>query len=118
MTDLTVDSKQASTFGIVPESFDSALKMAELISKSSFCPKNYIGKSGDILIAMQMGAEVGLKPMQAIQNISVINGRPSLWGDAMLALVQSHKDFDYIKESNPTGNEAICILKRKGAPGS
>jgi hypothetical protein len=53
--------------------------------------------------------------MQAIQNIAVINGRPSIWGDAMLALVQSHKDFEYITEDNPTGDEAVCIIKRRGA---
>lgn len=116
MNNLIVDEKKKSTFGIVPESFDGALKMADLISKSSFCPKEYIGQPGDILIAMQMGAEVGLKPMQALQNIAVINGRPSIWGDAMLALVQSHKDFEYIQEENPTGKEAICVIKRKGGP--
>ena len=62
---------------------------------------------------MQWGFEIGLSPMQALQNISVINGRPSLWGDAMLALVQSHPEYDghkeYIKD-----NVAYCEVKRKG----
>ena len=51
--------------------------------------------------------------MQALQNIAVINGRPSLWGDAMLALVQSHPEYDghkeYIKD-----DVAYCEVKIKG----
>jgi len=47
-----------------------------------------------VLVAIQMGAEVGLTPMAALQNIAVINGRPSVWGDAMLAICRSSGVFD------------------------
>ena len=33
-------------------------------------------------------AEIGLAPLQAMQSIAVINGRATLWGDALVALVQ------------------------------
>jgi|HubBroStandDraft_2_1064218.scaffolds.fasta_scaffold04375_8 hypothetical protein len=49
-----------------------------------------------IFIAVQMGAEIGLTPMAALQNIAVINGRPTVWGDAVGAicgpLIESYKD--------------------------
>ena len=47
-----------------------------------------------IVIAVQFGAEVGLSPMQALQNVMVVNGRPSLWGDAPKAIVLASGLFD------------------------
>lgn len=94
-----------------PTSTEQAFKMAQTIAKSDLAPKDFKGKPESVLIAMQMGAEVGLSPMQAIQNIAVINGRPCLWGDAMLALVMKRKDFAGIEE-NQTATEATCTVKR------
>jgi hypothetical protein len=42
---------------------------------------------------MQFGMELGLSPMQAIQSVAVINGRPCVYGDTMLALCMSHPDW-------------------------
>jgi len=95
------------------QSLDQAMEYAKLIADSDLAPKDYRGKPGNVLIAMQFGAEIGLKPMQSIQNIAVINGRPSLWGDAMIALVQSHPLCEYIIERYE--NEcAYCTVKRRG----
>jgi hypothetical protein len=65
------------------------------------------------LLAIQWGSEVGLSPIQAINNITSINGKPCLWGDSMLALVRSSGLLEYITETveNDVG---CCIIKRKG----
>lgn len=102
---------------LITNTLDQALKVADIIAKSSFCPKQFIDKPGDILVCMQMGAEVGLKPMQALQNIAVINGRPSLWGDAMLAVCRQSNNFEYIDETfDKASMTATCKAKRKGEP--
>ena len=44
---------------------------------------------GDILVCPQMGAELGLSPLSALQSISVINGKPSVSSDGAIALVQA-----------------------------
>ena len=96
---------------------ETALKVSEYIAKSSFCPKSFAGKPGDILVCLQMGQELGLKPMQAIQNIAVINGRPSLWGDAMLGVCRQSKDFEFIKETfDEATMTATCVVKRRNEP--
>lgn len=100
-------------YSLAPTNFEEALRFAELLAKSDLAPKDYKGKPGNCMIAMQMGAEVGLSPMQAIQNIAVINGRPSVWGDAMLALCQSHPDFEDCQESDD-GATATCVVLRRG----
>lgn len=98
-------------------SIQDALACAEIIAKSSFCPKGMSGKPGDIVVALQMGQELGLKPMQALQNIAVINGRPSLWGDAMLAVCRLSPEFEFIKEEYLEKEKAyVCIVKRKYEP--
>lgn len=114
MNELTMQPNQG--FMII-NTLEDAMKVAEIISKSSFCPKQFTDKAGDVLVAMQLGAELNLKPMQALQNIAVINGRPSLWGDAMLAVCRQASNFEYVDEQfNDETMTATCIAKRKGEP--
>ena len=102
---------------MVINTLEDALKVADIIAKSSFCPKAFVGKPGDVLVCMQMGKEVGLKPLQALQNIAVINGRPSIWGDAMLAVCRQASNFDYVDETLDIDTMiATCRAKRHGEP--
>ena len=107
-------------FSIVPKNLSEAMDFAKMIASSSFCPPSMRGKPGDVILAMQMGSEVGLNPMQAIQNIAVINSRPCLWGDAALAVVincsayVSHREWS---EGSIEGGDfiAYCGVTRKGS---
>lgn len=89
---------QMSQSFLEPSNFNEAERFANLISQSDFAPKDYKGKPGNVLVAMQFGYEIGLKPMQALQNISVINGRPAVWGDAALGIVRAHPSCKMVKE--------------------
>jgi hypothetical protein len=55
--------------------------------------------------------------MQALKNIAVINGRPTVWGDALLAIAYSKQLIEDISET-VTGDgddrTATCAIKRKG----
>jgi hypothetical protein len=103
---------------LVPADLGQAMEMARLLANSKMVPKTYQGDPGSILAAVQMGAEVGLSPMQALQNIASINGRPSLWGDGMLAVVMGHRDFVGIEEMDlaeiKSAQSATCTIHRKG----
>lgn len=110
MNDLT---SQKQSFSLAPQDFEQALRFAEIMSKSSIIPKDFAGNPGNILVAVQWGLELGLQPMQAMQNIAVINGRPSLWGDAVIALVRSSPVCEYVIEESQDG-AAICRVKRRG----
>lgn len=113
--ELTIDKEPKPLFNFTPTSLKEAMDYAKIIAESELVPKDYKGKPGNVLVAVQMGMEVGLKPLQAIQNIAVINGRPSLWGDAMLALVRAHPAFESIIEEQ-SETEAVCTVKRKSEP--
>jgi hypothetical protein len=100
-----------------PANFDQLAKFADMASRSALVPKDYQNKPENIMLAVQMGSEIGLAPMQALQNIAVVNGRPAVWGDAMLALCKCHPNWAGIAESiQGDGDDmrAVCKIERKG----
>ena len=113
MTKLATIKPQSEGFSLSPRNLSEAMEYADLISNTTMVPKDYQGQPGNVLVAIQMGAEIGLPPTQALQNIAVINGRPSVWGDAALALVKAHPEFEDITEACD-GVNATCSIKRKG----
>lgn len=114
MNDKTALATQQQ-FDLSPRSFEQALTFSNYLADSDMVPKDFKGKPGNCLIAMQWGMEIGMKPMQALQNIAVINGRPALWGDAVIALVRSSPLCEFIIESDD-GQTATCRVKRRGEP--
>tara|TARA_R110000822_G_scaffold310340_2_gene442673 strand:+ start:3094 stop:3924 length:831 start_codon:yes stop_codon:yes gene_type:complete len=97
---------------LAKEHFTHYMAVADFLSKSSMVPKGMTNKPADILIAMEMGLQLGIPMMQAIQDIAVINGKPCMYGDGLLAVVQGHKDYEWIQES-VINDVATCTIKRK-----
>lgn len=98
--------------------FDELERWAQMAARSKMVPKGFDNPS-DIILAVQMGAELGLRPMQSLQNIAVINGRPSVWGDAMLALCKTHPLYVSTEETVSGEGEsrtATCTMIRRGEP--
>lgn len=116
------ESKELSVvegrFSLVPRNLTEAMEFAKLIGTSEICPKDFKGKPGDILVAVQMGLEVGLKPLQALQSIAVINGRPTIWGDGALAIVRASGFLEDFDEDDPgkawSQGYGRCAVKRFG----
>lgn len=104
--------------GFAPATLGEAVQFSEMLASSSMVPKAYQGKPQDILVCVQWGYEMGLAPMQALQNIAVINGKPSVYGDAMMALVQASpvcEDVEeYFENEGTTNPIAVCVAKRRG----
>ncbi len=68
---------------------------AQIVHQSKLAPKGYDSPE-KVFVGIQAGAELGLKPLQALNSIYVVYGKPTLWGDAALALVKKSgllKDF-------------------------
>lgn len=108
-------------FSFTPRSLDEAIQYATIISNSLICPKGLRGKPEDVLVILQTGQELGLKPMQALRTLGCINGLPFAWGDGLLALIKRHPDFVSIKEWTEGSLEnktmiAYCTITRRGQP--
>jgi len=94
-----------------------ARPVAEFLSKSDLIPKGFQGAPNNILIAGAMGARLGLDLFSSLAGIAVVNGRATLWGDALLAVCQQHPQFeDYNQEVTGEGDamQATVTVKRKG----
>lgn len=114
MNEIVPKQEGPQAFSLAPRNLEEAFKLADMLAESEFIPKDYRGKPANVLVAVQWGAEIGLKPLQALQNLAVINGRPSLWGDALIALVRASPLCEYIYESWDSAGTAICQVKRRG----
>jgi hypothetical protein len=102
---------------LAPQTFDEMMRYADLLAQSDFVPKEYRGKPGNIIAAVQMGREVGFQDMQSLQSIAVINGKPSIYGDAALALVRATgelEEFSEWFEGEKEDLKAFCRTKRRG----
>lgn len=103
---------------IVPTDFEGAWRISTAVVRAGMAPRS-LETVEACTVAILHGLEVGLPPMMALQSIAVINGRPSLWGDGALGLIQGSgllddQDEHYEGQEGTDAYKAVCILKRKG----
>ena len=102
---------------LAPTSFGDVAKFAEMVAPTSFVPQAYRGKPGEIVAAVIYGADLGFTPMQALQNIAVVNGKPSVYGDGLRALILGRADCEGVEDGHEgTGDDygAFVVVRRKG----
>ena len=95
---------------------DEAFRFAKAVHASGLCPASFKSPEA-ILIACQMGAELGLTPMMSLKTISVVNGRPAIGGKDMPAIVLRSGLLESWEESiEGSGDDlrAVCKVKRRG----
>ena len=115
-TENTALAQRGMGFDLSPQTFEQALTFAKYLAESEMVPKQYRGRPGDCLIAMQWGHEIGLKPLQALQSIAAVNGKPSLYGDAGKAMLLAKGckiEEDDTEQIRATGI-ARCRITRPG----
>jgi hypothetical protein len=101
---------------IIPTSFEDVQRLARYVFASGLAPRGFKTEAA-IGVAIMHGLELGLKPMQALQGISVINGRPSVYGDVALGLAMTSgflADHDEFVEGEGDGRIGVCRVERQG----
>lgn len=74
---------------IVPTTIEETFRLAGAFAGSGMAPRG-MDKPEQVMVAILAGAELGLPPFQAVQSFAVVNGRPALWGDGLVAVVRRH----------------------------
>lgn len=82
------DRSLQSQRGILIGNMNDLARFAKMIYDSGLAPKGFSNMQS-VAIAVEMGLELGMTPMMALQNIGVINGRPGIFGDAAKALIEA-----------------------------
>lgn len=119
---LAIPEQQITTTlrGVQLSSYAEMKEFARDVANSGLAPRD-LKTPEAILVCLQLGMELGLSPAQSLQSIAVINGRPSVWGDAALALVKAHPDCEDVIESFEKDENgeltAVCeVILRNKAP--
>ncbi|MFR9865642.1 hypothetical protein ACL1NM_14375 [Corynebacterium striatum] len=71
------------------EAMSAAHKLATVLCNTSMVPATFRGKPDDGAAAILYGAEVGLKPQQALQQVFVVHGQPAIYARTMAALLKA-----------------------------
>jgi len=105
-------------FNFLPETWEQLFAYAKEIATTEFVPVPMRNKPAAVLAAWQKGHEVGLKPMASLQNICIINGRPSIHSAGYWSLILNHPLCEDFCELPP--HEALekgfgeCTIRRRG----
>lgn len=98
----------AQVAALVPQTLDEAFRVAQAIAVSGMAPRG-MEKPEQIMVAIMAGAELGFAPFQSLQSFAVVNGRPTLWGDGLVAVIR--RNGCSIREWHE-GETAFCEVTR------
>ena len=92
----------APVAALIPRTLEEAYRLADAMARSGMTPST-IKTPEAVLVAIMAGAELGFPPFQALQSFAVINGRPSIFGDAIPALLWSRgfKIKEWLENEDP-----------------
>lgn len=100
-----------------PTSFDEAVRLADMLAKSSLIPTALRNKSSDVLVTLIAGHELGLSPMQSVRSIHIIEGKPTLAAELMVALVKKRTDVcQFFRLVASDAKKAEYETQRQGDP--
>ena len=104
MNDLAVSS-------LMPQTQAEKYEMAGVLCKSGLLPSG-LNSPEKVFVALQWGHELGLSPMVAVNNVAVINGKPTLSADIMSAVVRRSPEYGGIKWIEMSDTKAECEITR------
>lgn len=102
------------------DNFVMATQMAKALANSTIVPKDYQGNFANGLVAIEIAIRLRTSPLMVMQNLNVIQGRPSWSAQFLIAMVNGSGKYDmelqfdmkYDKNSKPISCQ--CWTERKG----
>lgn len=105
---------------IIPQSFEQVWRYSQMLAAAGdMVPECYRGNPEAVALAVMWAMELGISPIQAVQGIAPIKGRPAVWGDLALALTMQHPDYEDLIEEPMLDVSGVVMgyrvtAKRKG----
>ncbi len=95
------------------EGLAAAHRIGSALCQTAFVPASFRGKPEEAAAAILYGDEIGFTPTQALQNIYVISGKPSMYARSMVALVMHHGHEVWTVEKSPA--KVTVAGRRRGS---
>jgi hypothetical protein len=90
--------------------FEHAQRVAKMMTTSSLVPKEYQNNIPNIMIALEMANRIGASPLMVMQNLNIIQGRPSWSSQFIIAALNSCKRFSPVRfVCTGDGDEYGCM---------
>jgi hypothetical protein len=97
-------------------SFIAAQRMAKALSSSSLVPKAYQGNVANCMIAMELASRIGVSVLATMQNLDVIQGKPSWSAKFLIATVNASGRYTPLRfewDGKPGTDAWACRAKAK-----
>lgn len=92
---------------VYADAIDMAYNFAEKLCRTPLVGAVYRGKPADAAVAILYGAELGLNPIQALQNVFTVHGTPAIYARTMVALL---KVKGYRIDPIESSNESVTVV--------
>ncbi|WJR31869.1 hypothetical protein P3F83_14960 [Mycobacteroides immunogenum] len=103
----TVQPTQAERMREWLHLFKECREAAEVLAKTSFVPKDMMGKPAEIAASMLKGWELGLDPLDALASIYVVHGRVGFYAEFMRRrIIQAGHTFRVLEST-----DSRCIVE-------
>jgi hypothetical protein len=107
----------SESLAIIPRTIAECTDLAERLAKSELLPKALRGKVPDVLMTIMAGQEMGLAPMAALRSFHVIEGKPVMSADGLVAVVLGSGKAVYFERVEETAESVTYETLRVGAKG-
>lgn len=88
------------------QAMTTAKQLADALCETDLVPAIYKGKPGNGAAAILYGAEIGLNPIQSLQQIFVVHGAPAIYARTAVALVKRH---GITVQTVASSNESVTV---------
>lgn len=109
------ETHDTRALAIIPRSIAEVTDLAERLSKSELLPKEMRGKMANVLVTIMAGQEMGLAPMASLRAFHVIEGKPVMSADGMVAIVLGSGKASYFRRVEESDAAVTYETLRVGA---
>lgn len=89
--------------------FEHAQRVAKMLSSSSLIPETYRGNVQNTMIALEMANRIGASPLMVMQNLYIVQGKPSWSSSFIIASLNACKRFSPLRfEMSGEADEYGC----------
>jgi hypothetical protein len=95
-------------------SYQHALKVATKLASSELLPATFKNKPENVLIALDLANRSGVSPLMIMQNLNIIQGRPSFSSSYIIASINTSTDYGRLRyKVTGKGDTLSCIAYAK-----
>jgi hypothetical protein len=101
--------------GLRFQSMAELIEFSKILARSQFVPKS-LSDPADVFAALCFALELDLPPVTALQNLAVINGRVSMFGDLAKGLIDRSglcEDYSQQYVGDPNSDDYKCVVRSK-----